>query len=176
MSTVGRDRESNWLVSISGAPCEHASGLGGLRASILNGMCTWEIGGFSRCRRKPTSPCLFSSERPVFDSSRRETASAVDAMVRKIQFHFFRKNLQLFIKSQSFTATLQSLPTAQQLHFALQTTPLTPEMSQEPTAVAGGGDLLHFDFRGPRRPPPRTCTSRTLVRTLSHGPAQDVTP
>ena len=86
-------------------------------------------------------------ERPVFDSSRRETASAVDAMVRKIQFHFFRKNLQLFIKSQSFTATLQSLPDAQQLHFVLQTTLLTPEMSQEPTAVAGGRDLLRFDFR-----------------------------
>ena len=79
-------------------------------------------------------------------------------------------------KSQSFNATLQSLPTAQQLHFALQTTPLTPEMSQEPTAVAGGGDLLHFDFRDPRRPPPRTCTSRTLVRTLCQGPAQNVTP
>ena len=151
-------------------------GLGGSRASILDGMCTWEIGGFSRCRRKPTSPCLFSSERPVFDSSRRETTSAVDAMVRKIQFHFLEKNLHFFTKSQSFNATLQSLPTAQQLHFALQTTPLTPEMSQEPTAVAGGGDLLHFDFRDPRRPPPRTCTSRTLVRTLSQGPAQNVTP
>ena len=87
-------------------------------------------------------------------------------MVRKIQFQFFRKNLQLFIKSQSFTATLQSLPTAQQLHFLLQTTPLTPEMSQEPTAVAGGRDLLHFDFRGFRRRPQHTCTSRAFVRTL----------
>ena len=115
-------------------------------------------------------------ERPDFGSSRRETTSAVDAMVRKIQFHFLEKNLHFFTKSQSFNATLQSLPTAQQLHFALQTTPLTPEMSQEPTAVAGGGDLLHFDFRDPRRPPPRTCTSRTLVRTLSQDPAQNVTP
>ena len=150
--------------------------LGGSRASTLDGVCVWKIVEFSGCRRKPTSPCPFSSERPVFDSSRRETTSAVDAMVRKIQFDFFRKNLQLYIKSQSFTATLQSLPTAQQLHFLLQTTPLTPEMSQEPTAVAGGGDLLHFDFRDPRRPPPRTCTSRTLLRTLCQDPAQNVTP
>ena len=115
-------------------------------------------------------------ERPVFDSSRRETASAVDAMVRKIQFHFLEKNLHFFTKSQSFNATLQSLPTAQQLHFLLQTTPLTPEMSQEPTAVAGGRDLLHFDFRGSRRPPLHTHTPRTLVRALHQGPTQNVTP
>ena len=41
----------------------------------LNGVCVGKIDGFSWCRQKPTSPCPFSSERPVFDSSRRETAS-----------------------------------------------------------------------------------------------------
>ena len=49
-------------------------------------------------------------------------------------------------------------------------------MSQEPTAVAGGRDLLHFDFRGSRRPPPHTHTPRTLVRAPSQGPTQNVTP
>ena len=45
-------------------------------------------------------------ERPVFDSSRRETASAVDAMVRKIQFHFLEKNLHFFTKSQSLVVSI----------------------------------------------------------------------
>ena len=49
-------------------------------------------------------------------------------------------------------------------------------MSQEPTAAAGGRDLLHFDFRGSRRPPPHTHTPRTLARTPPQGPTQDVTP
>ena len=36
--------------------------------------------------------------------------------------------------------------------------------------------MLHFDFRGSRRPPLHTHTPRTFVRTLHQGPTQNVTP
>jgi hypothetical protein len=48
---------------------------GRVTGQYLNGMLVWKIDGFSWCRQKPTSSFPFSSERPVFDSSRRETAS-----------------------------------------------------------------------------------------------------
>ena len=74
---------------------------GGSRASTLEGTCVWKIVGFSGCRRKPTSPCPFSSERPVLGSSQRDGTSAADAMVEKIQFQKILKNLRLFVKNHS---------------------------------------------------------------------------
>ena len=151
---------------------------GGLRASILDGMCTWEIGGFSRCSRKPTSPCPFPSERPDFDSSplAEKRPAPSTPWSERFNFIFWKKIFTFSPKVNLSTRLYSHSPPPNSCTSHSKQPPLTPEMSQEPTAVAGGGDLLHFDFRDPRRPPPRTCTSRTLVRTLCQGPAQNVTP
>ena len=121
--------------------------LGGSRASTLDGTCVWKIVGFSGCRRKPTSPCPFSSERPVLGSSQRDGTSAADAMVEKIQFQKILKNLRLFVKNHSCIATSRPLPGSQQLPLVLQTTPLAPQVPPGSTPIDGGGILLFLDFR-----------------------------
>ena len=101
--------------------------------------------------------------RPVFDSSRRETASAADAMVEKIQFQKILKNLQLFVKNDSCIATTsRPLPGSQQLPLVLQTTPLAPQVPPGSTPIDGGGILLFLDFRHFRPLAPHTRPPRTL--------------
>ena len=132
------------------------------RASALDGTCVWKIVGFSGCRRKPTSPCPFSSERPVLGSSQRDGTSAADAMVEKIQFQKILKNLRLFVKNHSCIATSRPLPGSQQLPLVLQTTPLAPQVPPGSTPIDGGGILLFLDFRHFRPLAPHTRPPRTL--------------
>ena len=125
-------------------------------------MCVWKIVEFSGCRRKPTSPCPLSSERPVLGSSQRDGTSAADAMVEKIQFQKILKNLRLFVKNHSCIATFRPLLGSQQLPLVPQTTPLAPQVPPGSTPIDGGGILLFLDFRHFRPLAPHTRPPRTL--------------
>ena len=127
-----------------------------------SGHLVWKIVGFSGCRRKPTSPCPFSSERPVLGSSQRDGTSAADAMVEKIQFQKILKNLRLFVKNHSCIATFRPLLGSQQLPLVPQTTPLAPQVPPGSTPIDGGGILLFLDFRHFRPLAPHTRPPRTL--------------
>ena len=96
-----------------------AAGPGRVTGQYLNGVCVGKIDGFSWCRQKPTSSCPFSSERPVFDSSRRETASPGGGSSNLYRFLIFL----LFFKSKK---TIPPLVQEQEADTPLSLSPLFP--------------------------------------------------
>ena len=146
--------------------------LGESRASALDGMCVWKIVGFSGCRRKPTSPCPFSSERPVLGSSQRDGTSAADAMVEKIQFQKSSTFCEKSFMHRHFPAT-SWLPTAPSC------TPNNPPCT--PGAPWVDSDRRRWDsafFGFPPFPPTRTPhpTTPYTLRTLDHRPDSESQP
>ena len=93
-------------------------------------------------------------ERPVFDSSRRETTSAADAMVRKIQLILFKKSSTFHQKSifhRGFTVTPCRLKAARH-------TPNNPRYSRdEPGTDCGHLGARFAPLRFPRPPPTTTA-------------------